>query len=64
MSVPLKPFVIFAQPRTGSTTLLRALQLHPQLHIAEEPFWDRYQELHPDEPNYVDLIEDILTLEE
>jgi len=64
MSAPLKPFVIFAQPRTGSTTLLRVLQLHPQLHISEEPFYEKYHEWHPDEPNYVDLIEDIPTLEE
>ena len=64
MSAISDPFVIFAQARTGSTILYRALQLHPQLNLALEPFCGKYQNWTPDEPNYLELIVDIPTLEE
>lgn len=57
-------FVLFAQARSGSTTLCRVLQLHPQLHVALEPFQHKYHTWNPEEPNYIDLIMDVRTLEE
>jgi hypothetical protein len=42
---------------------LQALLLEPSLRIAEEPFHAKYHEWNPDEPNYVDLITDIPSLE-
>lgn len=56
--------IIFAHARSGSSSLYRLLQLHPSLHIAEEPFHDGYQAWNPDEKNYVDHITDIASLEE
>ncbi len=56
--------VIFAQARSGSTVLYRALQLHPQLKLALEPFHGSYHSWNPGERNYVDLVKDIPTLEE
>jgi hypothetical protein len=56
-------FVIFAQARSGSTALCRVLQLHPQLRIALEPFQHKYHTWNPEEPNYIDLISDIRSLE-
>jgi hypothetical protein len=64
MSVIPNPFVLFAQARSGSTVLFRILQLHPQLHIALEPFHHKYHSWNPEEPNYVDFIVDIPSLEE
>jgi hypothetical protein len=61
--VPPK-FVLFAHPRSGSSTLLRVLQSHPRLRVAEEPFHEKYQEWTPDEPKYVDLITDVASLED
>lgn len=57
-------FVLFAHGRGGSSNLLKILQLHPSLRVAEEPFHKKYHEWHPDEPNYIDLITDISSLEE
>lgn len=64
MSEVSNPFVLFAQARSGSTTLCRVLQLHPQLHVALEPFQHKYHTWNPEEPSYIDLIVDIRTLEE
>lgn len=58
------PLVIFAQARSGSTVLWRVLQLHPQLNLALEPFQPKYHIWKPDEPDYINLIVDIRTLEE
>ena len=57
-------FVLFAEARSGSSNLLRVLQLHPQLHIAEEPFMRKYPIWNPGEPNYLERIVDIASLEE
>ena len=43
--------VLFAHARSGSSTLLRILQLHPALHIVEEPFHDQYATWNPGEKN-------------
>jgi hypothetical protein len=40
------------------------LQLHPQLRVALEPFQPKYHTWKPDEPDYINLIVDIPTLEE
>ncbi|MCB9965842.1 MAG: sulfotransferase domain-containing protein [Rhodospirillales bacterium] len=57
------PFIIFAHARSGSTNLSRALQCHPDLHIAEEPFHEKYHEWNPNEPSYLNLIRDIPSLD-
>ncbi|MEJ7809527.1 MAG: hypothetical protein WKG32_03835 [Gemmatimonadaceae bacterium] len=59
----LPNFILFAHARSGSSNLLKALQLHPRLRIAEEPFHHQYDEWNPGEPRYVDLITDIPSLE-
>ena len=64
MTSPLNTFVLFAQARSGSSNLLRMLQLHPKLRIAEEPLHEKYHKWHPGEPQYVKLIKDVPTLEE
>ncbi len=61
MTVP--HFVIFAHARSGSSNLLRAMQLHPRLRIAEEPFHERYASWNPGEPNHIDLIHDAESLD-
>jgi len=52
---PVRPderLIIFAHPRSGSTNLLRVLQLHPELDLLEEPFneehavWRRFHREH------------------
>lgn len=64
MSTESKSFVLFAQARSGSTILLRVLQLHPRLKVALEPFYHKYHTWNPEEPNYIDHIVDIQSLEE
>jgi hypothetical protein len=61
-SLPNK-IVLFAHARSGSTSLYRILQLHPLLNLALEPFWDGFAAHNPGEKNYVDLIDDIPSLE-
>jgi hypothetical protein len=56
--------VLFAHPRSGSSSLYYVLQKHAQLNLALEPFWHGYGAAHPDERNYVDDIEDIASLEQ
>lgn len=55
--------VIFAHPRSGSSSLYRLLQLHPALNLAEEPFHESYRTWHPGEKNYIDHITDLVSLE-
>ena len=64
MAGPPERTVLFAHARSGSTSLYRVLQLHPLLNFSLEPFWDGYAKDNPGEKNYVDLIEDISSLEE
>lgn len=56
-------FLIFAHARSGSTSLTRSLNLHPDISVAEEPFHHNYGEWHPDERTYVDSIQDTESLE-
>jgi hypothetical protein len=60
---PIEKFVIYAHARSGSSNLLEALQLHPGLHIAEEPFHEKYALWNPGEPNHIDLIRDERSLD-
>ncbi|MHB1152341.1 MAG: sulfotransferase domain-containing protein [Eubacteriales bacterium] len=55
--------IIFAHPRSGSTSLYKILNTHPDLNLALEPFHDSYSEWHPDEKNYIDYISDIPSLD-
>lgn len=49
---PDERLIVFAHPRSGSTNLLRVLQLHPELDLLEEPFnekhavWRRFHREH------------------
>ncbi len=63
MSPTAPKFILFAHARSGSSNLLKALQLHPWLRIAEEPFHEKYHVWHPDERKYVELITDVPSLE-
>ncbi len=56
-------FILFAHARSGSSNLLKTLQLHPGLRISEEPFHPLYSQWNADEPNYASLIRDIPSLE-
>ncbi|MDE2890367.1 MAG: hypothetical protein OXR72_19365 [Gemmatimonadota bacterium] len=63
MEIAPERTVIFAHARSGSTTLYRVLQLHPQMNVALEPFWHGYAKENPGERNYVDFIDDVPSLE-
>ena len=56
--------VLFAHPRSGSSSLYQILQLHPELNILEEPFNENFIRWNPDNKNYRDLIYDIPSLDE
>jgi hypothetical protein len=49
MSPTVPQFILFAHARSGGSNLLKALQLHPLLRIAEEPFHEKYHVWHPDD---------------
>ena len=55
--------LLFAHPRTGSSSLNLALNAHPRLNLAEDPFWHGYGAYHPGEKNYVDEVKDVPSLE-
>ena len=55
--------VLFAHPRSGSTSLYQILQLHPEINILEEPFNENYTRWYPWNKNYRDLIHDIPSLD-
>jgi hypothetical protein len=64
MKSPPERTILFAHARSGSTSLYRILQTHPLLNFALEPFWDGFAKHNPGAKNYVDLIDDIPSLEE
>ncbi|HJR81504.1 MAG TPA: hypothetical protein VJ821_15640 [Anaerolineales bacterium] len=51
--------VLFAHPRSGSTSLHEILQRHPELNILEEPFNENFTRWNPSNKNYRELIHDI-----
>lgn len=55
--------LLFAHPRSGSSSLYQILQLHPQLHLLEEPFNEGFTTWNPQAKNYRDLAVDIPSLD-
>jgi hypothetical protein len=55
--------ILFAHPRSGSSSLYQILQLHPQLNILEEPFNEHFTDWNPNNKNYLSLIFDIPSLD-
>ena len=55
--------ILFAHPRSGSSSLYQILQLHPDLDILEEPFNEHFTEWYPNNKNYRSLIFDIPSLD-
>ena len=49
--------LLFAHPRSGSSSLFQILDLHPKLRILEEPFNENYVKWKPGNKNYRDEIE-------
>jgi hypothetical protein len=60
---PDQHVLLFAHPRSGSTSLYKILQLHPELNILEEPFNEGFTTWNPDHPNYLERIHDISSLD-
>ena len=55
--------IFFAHPRSGSSSLLRILQLHPDLHVLEEPFNEGYTSWAPGNQDYLSRIHDTSSLD-
>lgn len=55
--------IIFAHPRSGSTSLYKILNTHPVLNLSCEPFHPGYCQWNPDEKNYLEITKDIPSLE-
>jgi hypothetical protein len=55
--------IFFAHPRSGSSSLFQILQLHPALHLLEEPFNENFTRWSCDNPNYRDQIHDRASLD-
>lgn len=61
--IPAQRVLLVAHPRSGSTSLYKILQLHPELNILEEPFNEGFTTWNPDHPNYLERIHDIASLD-
>ena len=57
-------FIIFAHPRSGSSSLTEILKLHPDLSILVEPFSERFHLWFPLEKKYRDFVRDETSLDE
>lgn len=55
--------ILFAHPRSGSSSLYEILQLHPDLQILEEPFNEHFTDWNAGNKNYLALIHDVLSLD-
>ncbi|MEM8536195.1 MAG: hypothetical protein AAGF95_35545 [Chloroflexota bacterium] len=55
--------IFFAHARSGSSSLLKILQLHPDLHLVEELFHEDFARWSPDNPNYRDQLHDRASLD-
>ena len=55
--------IFFAHPRSGSSSLYQILELHPDLHILEEPFNENFTLWNPLHKNYRELVHDIASLD-
>ena len=56
-------FILFAHPRSGSTTLANLLNLHPCLNILVEPFHENFHLWSPKNPNYLEQVVDTASLD-
>ncbi len=56
--------IFIAHPRSGSSSLYQILQLHPALHILQEPFNESFADWSPHGKTYLDKIVDIPSFEE
>jgi hypothetical protein len=56
--------LLFAHPRSGSSSLYQILQSHPDLALLEEPFNENYTRWDSRNKNYRELIHDIPSLEQ
>lgn len=56
--------LFFAHARSGSSSLHRILQAHPQLNLLEEPFNENFVTWHPDNEDYLARIKDEESLDE
>ena len=56
-------FVLFAHWRSGSTTLVRALERHPELRILNEPLSETFTKWRPGDRDYHRLIKDKRSLD-
>jgi hypothetical protein len=55
--------ILFAHPRSGSSSLYQILQLHPALNILEEPFNESFTLWDPNNIDYLARIHDIPSLD-
>lgn len=62
MNPPLR-FLFLAHPRSGSSSLYETLQAHPALNILEEPFNENFTRWNAGNKNYLELFQDIPSLE-
>ncbi len=60
---PHEHLILFAHPRSGSSSLCRILQCHPELHVLVEPFHENFTRWQPGNPNYLERIHDIPSLD-
>ena len=56
--------IIFAHPRSGSTSLAKVLDLSPDIDMAIEPMHPSYGKWHLQERSYIETIKDTGTLEQ
>ncbi len=59
----LNHLVLFAHPRSGSSSLYQILALHPDLRILEEPFNEHYADWDPQNIDYRSLVHDTPSLD-
>lgn len=57
------PFILFAHPRSGSTTLAEVFSLHPDLTVLMEPFHEEFHLWFPGQPNYLERVKDADSLD-
>ena len=56
-------FVIFAHDRSGSSSLAKALSVHPHIRVALDPFHPKYGQWHANERTYRDSLTDVASLD-
>lgn len=55
--------ILFAHPRSGSSSLYQILQLHPALNILEEPFNENFTRWSDQNPDYRSRVHDVPSLD-